>query len=55
MQKDIKEKASEGWIDEHDQKKDEADLMNYLNARIGQYESKMKQTQSYLKAQEQEY
>lgn len=29
--------------------------MNYLNSRISQYEAKLKQTQQYLKAQEQEY
>ena len=37
------------------QNKDDSDLMNYLNSRITQYEVKLRQTQVYLKAQEQEY
>ena len=35
--------------------RDEQDLLDYLNERIMQYESKLKQTQVHLKQQEQEY
>lgn len=37
------------------QQRDESDLLEYLNERIGNYEMRLKQTQTHLKQQEQEY
>jgi hypothetical protein len=44
LNEDIKAKEEEGYTDISPEKRDENDLMNYLNARIGQYELKVKQT-----------
>ena len=35
--------------------RDESDLLEYLNERIGNYEQRLKQTQTHLKQQENEY
>lgn len=44
LKADILEKENEGYQDQLPERRDENDLMNYLNSRIAQYETKLKQT-----------
>lgn len=44
LKADILEKENEGYQDQLPERRDENDLMNYLNSRITQYETKLKQT-----------
>ena len=42
LKADILEKENEGYQDQLPERRDENDLMNYLNSRISQYETKLK-------------